>query len=415
MSLKQSDTILTDTPLAPVAGAVYSGGVPGVSKVIAVDANGVVQTSGGGGGGGGTQYAEDSPHASGDLGTGALGVRRDTVGSMVSADGDYTLFQFDSSGRARTQTVQYGTAGNPWFYSTVGAFEVPAMFLVDPFTLAIPAIIGTDPTGAENAWVTRPIARFENAINTALDFGVPAFGQLDDVATTAATENNVAPARITAQRAFHVNLRSNSGAEFGTTGNPFNIGSIAGSITPGTAKTELGKAWGDPLSGSGDVGVFCLGYDSLNGVTAPIEVADFLGDGNMRVRTATALEPSTTVIGAIYPVGGNIYDGNGTIRSVSRTFVNATATGDTAIVAAAGVGLRIRVLSLSVVTTLANSVKFRSGTTDITATYPLAANGGMVWPQSQHGYIQTATNTALNVNLSVATQTAVDVTYIVTT
>lgn len=52
MSVKQDDEILTDTPIAPVAGAIYSGGVPGETKVIAVDANGVVQTSGGGGGGG---------------------------------------------------------------------------------------------------------------------------------------------------------------------------------------------------------------------------------------------------------------------------------------------------------------------------------------------------------------------------
>ena len=49
MTLKQTDTILTDTPLAPIAGAVYSGGTPGESKVIAVDVNGVIQTSGGSG------------------------------------------------------------------------------------------------------------------------------------------------------------------------------------------------------------------------------------------------------------------------------------------------------------------------------------------------------------------------------
>lgn len=410
---KQSDGVTDTSALAPVAGATYSGGTPQEFKIIAVDANGVVQTSGGGGGGG-TQYAEDSAHVTGDLGNQMLGVRRDAGGTLASADGDYTPFQFDANGKARVNAVQYGTNGDPWFYNAVGGFSIPAVFVIDPFTLAIPAINTTDPVGTEGGFVTRPITRFENAINTALDFGVPAFGQLDDVATTAATENNVAPVRITAQRAQHVNLRTNSGAEFGTTSNPINVGTISGAITPGVDKTDLGKDIDGSYGSTGTVGVMAIAVDPLNAKYVPIESADFLGDGNNRIRTATTLEASTSVIGAVYPVGGNIYDGNGVIRAVTRAFVNASATGDTAVVAAAGVGLRIRVISLSIVTTLANSVKFRSGTTDITALYPLAANGGFVLPYNPHGHFQTAANTALNVNLSVATATAVDITYIVT-
>lgn len=42
-------------------------------------------------------------------------------------------------------------------------------------------------------------------------------GQLDDVSTTAATENNIAPVRITAQRALHSNLRDASGNELTNT------------------------------------------------------------------------------------------------------------------------------------------------------------------------------------------------------
>lgn len=45
-------------------------------------------------------------------------------------------------------------------------------------------------------------------------------GQLDDTATTAATENNIAPFRITPQRAEHVNLRRNDGIELGTATTP---------------------------------------------------------------------------------------------------------------------------------------------------------------------------------------------------
>lgn len=46
-------------------------------------------------------YAEDSAHASGDLGSFALAVRNDTEGSLVGADGDYAPLQVDSLGRLR--------------------------------------------------------------------------------------------------------------------------------------------------------------------------------------------------------------------------------------------------------------------------------------------------------------------------
>lgn len=58
------------------------------------------------------------------------------------------------------------------------------------------------------------------AQNGAFVKGNPIMGHLDDTSTTAATEDNVATVRITAQRAIHTNLRSSSGTEFGTITNP---------------------------------------------------------------------------------------------------------------------------------------------------------------------------------------------------
>lgn len=58
------------------------------------------------------------------------------------------------------------------------------------------------------------------AQNGALVKGTPIMGQLDDTSTTAATEDNVAAVRITAQRAVHTNLRNNAGTEVGTTAAP---------------------------------------------------------------------------------------------------------------------------------------------------------------------------------------------------
>mgnify|MGYP003560316392 CR=1 FL=1 len=119
-----------------------------------------------------------------------------------------------------------------------------------------------------------------------------------------------------------------------------------------------------------------------------------------------------TRVGGTYDVGGQIIDEVPTVRTVNRAFVNASATGNTSLVAAQGSGVRIRVLGIIAVSTLANNVKFQSATTDISALFPLAANAGFVLPYNQHGWFQTAANEALNVNLSVATATGFQVIWV---
>lgn len=48
-----------------------------------------------------SEYAEDSPHTSGDLGTFVLAVRNDTDTSLVDANGDYGAFQLNAVGRLK--------------------------------------------------------------------------------------------------------------------------------------------------------------------------------------------------------------------------------------------------------------------------------------------------------------------------
>jgi hypothetical protein len=71
------------------------------------------------------------------------------------------------------------------------------------------------------------------------------------------------------------------------------------------------------------------------------------------------------------------------------------------------------VLSVVLVSTAANSVKFLSAATQISATFPLAANGGVVLPFNDHGWFETAVSEALNLNMTAATSTGVQVHYIV--
>lgn len=91
-------------------------------------------------------------------------------------------------------------------------------------------------------------------------------------------------------------------------------------------------------------------------------------------------------------------------------FANPSTTGNTAVVAAQASN-KIRVLSVAVITTLANDIKFQSATTDITALFPLGANGGFILPPNPAGWFETSINEALNINLSVATATGVNITY----
>ena len=90
---------------------------------------------------------------------------------------------------------------------------------------------------------------------------------------------------------------------------------------------------------------------------------------------------------------------------------NPSASGQTALVAAVA-GIKYRILAVCVISTLANTVKFQSASTDISATFPLAASGGMVLPFNEHGWFETSINEALNINMGTATATGVQIQYI---
>jgi len=63
------------------------------------------------GGTAGAQYAEDTAHVSGDFGTMALTVRKDTGAAIAGTDGDYSPLQVDATGNLRVN-VAAGGAGD---------------------------------------------------------------------------------------------------------------------------------------------------------------------------------------------------------------------------------------------------------------------------------------------------------------
>jgi hypothetical protein len=104
----------------------------------------------------------------------------------------------------------------------------------------------------------------------------------------------------------------------------------------------------------------------------------------------------------------NIVSTTPKVSPVQRTALTTATIGSNAVVAAK-TGQRIRVLGTVIVTTLANSIDFLSASTAITGIFPLAANGGFVMPFTEHGWCETEEGEALNINLSVATSTGIQV------
>lgn len=100
--------------------------------------------------------------------------------------------------------------------------------------------------------------------------------------------------------------------------------------------------------------------------------------------------------------------------SVKTAYVDVSSAGSNDVILAPTTSdVAIRVLSVAIVTTLANAVKFTSAATQISATWPLAANGGLVLPFNEHGWFQCAGGEKLAINLGTATATGVHIQYII--
>lgn len=95
-------------------------------------------------------------------------------------------------------------------------------------------------------------------------------------------------------------------------------------------------------------------------------------------------------------------------------FLNPASSGTNQILAAI-TGQKIKVIGLYVVAAAANTIKFISGSTDISAQTALSANGGFVLPITDKGipWFETNQGEALNISLSASTQVGVNIVYYV--
>lgn len=99
---------------------------------------------------------------------------------------------------------------------------------------------------------------------------------------------------------------------------------------------------------------------------------------------------------------------------VKRAVIAASSSGDNTLVAAAGAGVKIRVLAVAVVAAGDVDARFESGAsgTALTGVMDLTTNSGFVLPFNPMGWFETADNTLLNLELSGATSVAGCLTYV---
>lgn len=91
----------------------------------------------------------------------------------------------------------------------------------------------------------------------------------------------------------------------------------------------------------------------------------------------------------------------GTIITPKFASISVSSSGDNSIVAADATH-KIRVLSYVMVADGTVAAKWRNATTDLTGAMSLVANTGVAAPFSPVGHFETASNAALNLNLSAA-------------
>jgi len=124
-----------------------------------------------------------------------------------------------------------------WLGSTAPTVGQKTLSASIPVALASDQDNATATNQATQTTSLQLIDDLPHSMNAAFNKGVAIGGQLDDTGTTAATEDNIAPVRITAQRGLHVNLRNSSGETIGTVSRPLAAEPTGGRTTVHSAAT----------------------------------------------------------------------------------------------------------------------------------------------------------------------------------
>lgn len=110
---------------------------------------------------------------------------------------------------------------------------------------------------------------------------------------------------------------------------------------------------------------------------------------------------------------GQFYDeaGNPLGLRANPTFVGTTLSAS-GLVLAGVAGRKIRARKVYLNALASTNVKFQSNSSDISATFFLASNGGAVLPESDSGWFETGVGEALNLTMTISTSVGVQIDYV---
>ena len=331
---------------------------------LRVDSTGALHVTGGGGG---TEYTDDtSTHSSGSTAGGVIMAAATPTDAAVTANDIGTVamsldrrLHVDAQIAGQDADVTIADGGN-----VISVDDGGGTLTVDVGT-ALPA--GTNAIG-------------KLAANSGVDIG-----DVDVTSLPSLPAGTNAIGKLAANSGVDigdVDVTSLPSLPAGTNG----IGKVdVTSVTPGVTASSLGKA-SNAVATSADTGVALLAVREDEQAAITPASGDYTAIrcdkfGNLKT---TQLPDATSV--------------------VKFAAIDAAISGDNTIQAAAGAGIKIRVLSAFLVAAGTVNVRFESGAggTALTGQMNLVANSGFTLPYNPAGWFETADNTLLNLELSAA-------------
>lgn len=340
-----------------------------IQNLVLDDTNDAVKVNVVAGSSSSTQYAEDTAHNAGDTGTMTLAVRKDSAGTLAGTDGDYAPLQLDSNGALRV-TGGGGSGGTQY---------------------AGDDALGATPTG-----------------NVAI-------AQRDDaLSTLTPIEGDAVPHRVDSEGALWTRDKNLTDV---ISGNEMQVDVVAslpaGTNAIGKLAANSGVDIGDVTLNGGPSGASAL---EIQG-TAAADAAIANNPLPLALRASTNEPTAVSADGdAVHPWAdrrGRQVTLEGHANPESPVSQNATASGNTTVIAAPGASLSLYIKKASVHNADSSTVtvKLQDGAGGTTRWQALLAadGGGSIIDFGSRGWKLTA-NTLLNVNLSGAGNVDVNIT-----
>lgn len=371
-------------PYTTTSEPVFTRIVDGAGDSCADDANNAIRVNVVAGAAGGTQFAEDAAHTTADVGTMALAVRRDTAAVGSGTDGDYSTLNVNASGRLYTSTTI--DAAIPAGTNNIGDVDV------------LSVVPGTGATA---------LGKAEDAAAGDGDTGVAILGvRRDSASSGVGADGDYAMFSLDSTGALRVtggdgSVQGVDAHDAAITADPVLLGARASAAAPtnvsadddavrlwalrsGALATQLTAAGalvgGDATNGldvdvtrlPGSIGA--VAHDAAASGCNPV-----LGGFEARTSDGTAVangdlvRPMASVLGKLVTHVGAL-PGSQANGNLNRT---TNSAGD--VIAAAGAGIKIAVMSITVINKHASvdtTVTIRDGTTAKYGPFIAKADGG---------------------------------------